>query len=241
MADSFAMLRHQLEASDPALSRALQGERRVPRRMGRDAAVLILLSDTARPDLVVTERAAHLSRHAGQVSFPGGRREVTDADAVATALREAHEEIGLRPDSVDVLGTLPAAHVAASGFDVVSVVGTWAGGDRVGVVDPAEVAAVYRVRIEDLADPDTRRTARHSSGYLGPAFVLPDPYDTASDLVIWGFTAHLIDRLLPLGGWERPWDRTRQIPVPERFLRSREEYTRPAPPTPASPTPGVDS
>lgn len=219
MPDPFAELRHNLLTRPPtsAVESRSPGLRAVRRR---PAAVLILLSDADRPDIVVTERSAHLNHHAGQVSFPGGQIDPTDAGPVEAALRETREEIGLAPSAVQVLGTLPVSHVAASGFDVVSVVGTWSGHEPVWAIDPAEVAAVYRFPVDGLADPLTRRSARLPGGYVGPAFVFPDPNDPATEVVIWGFTAHIIDRLLPLGGWERAWDRDRTIEIPRRFLRT---------------------
>lgn len=186
---------------------------------GRRAAVLILLSDTGLPDVTFVERAATLRKHAGQMAFPGGGVDDTDADSAATALREAQEEIGLDPAAVTVLGVLPAAHVAASGFDVVSVVGTWSGAEPIGVVDRGEVESVHRFTIADLSDPGHRFSVRHRSGYVGPAFVFDDPAAPSEKIVIWGFTAHLVDRLLALGGWELPWDEQRFIDIPERFLR----------------------
>src|SRR5215212_7697001 len=80
-----------------------------PDRPARAASVLIpLVVSTDHVGVLLTQRTAHLSDHAGQISFPGGRVEKRDADAIATALREAHEEIGLPPTHVDVIGTLPA-------------------------------------------------------------------------------------------------------------------------------------
>lgn len=85
------------------------------------------------------------------------------------------------------------------------------GAGTVGVVDPAEVALVQRVRLADLANPSARATTRHPSGYRGPAFVLPD-------LFVWGFTAHVLDALLDYGGWSRSWDRERMVEIPEEYL-----------------------
>ena len=72
--------------------------------------------------MLLTERTAHLHDHAGQISFPGGRVEENDADAIATALREAHEEIGLPPANVDVIGALPE-YLTATGYKVTPVIG----------------------------------------------------------------------------------------------------------------------
>ena len=92
----------------------------------RPAAVLMLFADGDNgPELLLTERAAKMRNHAGQISFPGGATDPEDADAIATALREAHEEVGLDPDTVDVFGTLPTLWLPPSNFAVTPVLGYW--------------------------------------------------------------------------------------------------------------------
>lgn len=185
-----------------------------PARGGRPAAVLIALYLDAADELsmVSVEKSGRLRNHAGQLAFPGGSLEPTDASPVAGALREAQEEVGIDPASVEVMGVLPGAHVAASGFDVTSVVGWWPTPLALTPVDVGEIAAIHALRVSDLADPANRLTWRLSSGHQGPGFVL-------GDLFVWGFTAHLIDGLLELGGWAQPWDAARTAPVPRRFFR----------------------
>ncbi len=199
--------------ADPALADLVSPERR-PMGAAR-AAVLMLLSDTASPDLLFTERASHLRKHAGQISFPGGGHEPQDADAPATALRETWEEIGLPPDHVQVIGQLPATRLPVSSYDVAPVVGIWSGTDDVVVSSPDEVAAVHRWSIAELADPTNRVIAKHPMGHMGPAWVFGDAF-------LWGFTAYLTDALLTLGGWSRPWRGDRVIEVPARFRRDRQ-------------------
>jgi 8-oxo-dGTP pyrophosphatase MutT (NUDIX family) len=162
------------------------------------------------------ERAAGLRTHAGQIAFPGGAADPGDLDLAATALREAHEETGLDPSGIDVLGWLPPAHVEVSGFDVTAVVGWWRRPSPVGPADPREVASVVIVPVADLLDQTNRFRVRHVSGYIGPAF------DVGGHL-IWGLTAHLLDGLLGLAGWQRGWDDTRFIPIPERYLTDRRD------------------
>lgn len=176
---------------------------------GRHSAVLMLFASpdgVAEADVLLLQRAATLRSHAGQVAFPGGATDPTDASSAATALREANEEVGLRPDTVDVLAELPALFLPPSGFVVTPVLGHWREPHPVGVVDTAEVARVRRLPIAELTDPANRFTVRHFSGFRGPGFEV-------GGLFIWGFTAGLLDRLLRLAGWERPWDREVVRPV----------------------------
>lgn len=98
------------------------------------------MSEINDPDLLFTERAVGLRKHAGQISFPGGTYEPGDADAPATALRETWEEVGLQPDKVTLLGRLPVTGLPVSSFDVAPVVGSWSGLDPMAVTSPAEVA-----------------------------------------------------------------------------------------------------
>ena len=171
----------------------------------RRAAVLVLFGQddvTGGPDLLLIERAATMRSHAGQPAFPGGAVDPGDDGPVAAALREAQEEVGLEPATVHVLGTLPDLWLPPSGFVVTPVVGWWREPHPVRVVDAAEVAAVARVPLSRLTDPEHRVRVRHPSGWVGPAF------DTGG-MLVWGFTAGVLDALLRLGGWERPWDRGR--------------------------------
>ena len=166
----------------------------------RPAAVLILFGDGPDgPDVLVTERAAELRSHAGQPAFPGGAADPADASAADTALREAREEVGLDPTGVQVLAATRPLYLPPSNFLVTPVLAWWHTPCPVAPVDPAETSSVARVRIGELADPDNRLLWRHPhSGYLGPAF-------RVSGMLVWGFTAGLLDVLLRLGGWERPW------------------------------------
>ena len=169
----------------------------------RYSAVLVLFGESAAgPDLLLIERAAGLRSHAGQPAFPGGAVDADDDGPVGAALREAGEEVGLDPGTVQVLGTLPDLWLPPSGFVVTPVVAWWRRPHPVQVVDAAEVAAVFRVPLDRLVDPEHRLRVFHPSGWIGPAF------DTG-ELLVWGFTAGVLDRLLAFGGWERPWDPAR--------------------------------
>ena len=179
---------------------------------GRQSAVLILFGEGERgPELLLMERAGSLRSHAGQPSFPGGALDPEDGDPLGdgplrAALREAEEETGLDPSGVQLFGALPRLYIPVSGFVVTPVLGWWREPSPVGVVDPAETARVFTVPIEDLTDPANRATTVHPSGYRGPAFLV-------QSALVWGFTAGVIDRLLHFAGWERPWNRDRQVPL----------------------------
>lgn len=149
--------------------------------------------------ILLTERAHTLRSHPGQVSFPGGRAEPSDADLVATALRETNEEVGVEPETVEVAGVLPALNLAVSAHDVSPVLGWWPRPGRVWAREPAEVASVLQVRIADLVDPANRFRVSSPSGWVGPAF-------DAGGLLVWGFTAMVLADVLHVAGWDVPWD-----------------------------------
>jgi 8-oxo-dGTP pyrophosphatase MutT (NUDIX family) len=182
-----------------------------PDEGGRQSAVLVLFGHGADgPDLLLIQRAATVSSHAGQPAFPGGAVDDTDVDVVAAALREAQEETGLDPSGVQVVATLPALWLPPSGFVVTPVIGWWRTESPVGVVDAGEVERVVRVPVSELLDPVNRVSVSHPSGFVGPAFVV-------RDLLVWGFTAGLLSRLFALCGWEIPWDPTVTRPLPDTW------------------------
>jgi 8-oxo-dGTP pyrophosphatase MutT (NUDIX family) len=181
---------------------------RPPASGGRHSAVLVLFGDgPSGPDVLYIQKNEGLRRHAGQPAFPGGKIEGSDDGPVAAALREAVEETGLDPAGVDVLATMPELFTARSQFRVIPVLAWWREPSAVRPVDIGEVAAVERISVADLADPANRLMLRFPSGHSGPAFRI-------GSMLIWGFTGLITDRLLALGGWERPWDDTviREMP-----------------------------
>jgi 8-oxo-dGTP pyrophosphatase MutT (NUDIX family) len=125
--------------------------REILERPGRPASVLLaLIERRTGPTVLFTERAAHLKDHAGQVSLPGGRIAAGETPAEA-ALREAHEEVGLSPAAVDVIGSLDE-FLTGTGFAVMPVIGVVADGEFVAVPDPREVAGVFEVPLSIILD-----------------------------------------------------------------------------------------
>lgn len=186
----------------PHHARFLTNNEDNPEHSRRYAAVLMLLAGDSpeQGDILLTHRAPHLSTHAGQVSFPGGRIDDSDRDVVDTALREAWEETGLAPASVSILGTMDPVYIPRTNYEVTPVLGYWPDPGTFGIASPDEAVRVMRVPLSLLIDPAQRFMVGRGNWY-GPAFW----YD---NLVIWGFTAGLLDTLIRSAGWEIPWSST---------------------------------
>lgn len=186
----------------------------------RKGAVLMLFGEGPHgPDLLLTERSHDMRSHPGQVSFPGGKIDPTDVSAEAAALREAEEETGLDPAGVEVFASLPELWLPPSNFAVTAILGWWKEPSRVHVVDPAEVNAVLRVPIEELLDPAHRVTVVHPIGYSSPGYLIGED----KDLILWGFTAGLINKLFDHVGWTRDWDATVEQQLPDYMFGLRQD------------------
>ena len=186
----------------------------------RPGAVLMLFGEGEHgPDLLLTERAHTMRSHPGQVSFPGGSVDATDASPVAAALREAEEEVGLDVSGVEVLATLPELWLPPSNFAVTPVLAYWHTPAPVGVVDAAEVHAVFRTPLAELLDPANRVTYTHPGGYSSPGFLIGDD----KDVVLWGFTAGLINKLFDFVGLTREWDASVTREIPSYMLGVRQD------------------
>lgn len=171
----------------------LNDDTRYPGREGAPvlAAVLIpLVAHEEGVSIMLTERAAHLHDHAGQISFPGGRIESSDASPVAAALREAQEETGLLPDMVQVLGSMPP-YMTATGFAITPVVALVTPG-FVLAPDPFEVAEVFEVPLSFIGDPANHRLhhANLPDGRVRQFYSMPWQRH-----FIWGATAAMLRNL----------------------------------------------
>ncbi len=185
-------------AVPPPWTPEITTEPRFTERAPARASVLIALAPRREMTVLLTQRTDHLTDHPGQISFPGGRVEPTDADAAATALREAHEEIGLEAAFVDVLGALPT-YTTGTGFIVTPVVAFVRPGFNV-KADPFEVAEVFEAPLAFLMNPaNHRRHAIEVAGVRREFLSIPwDGVDERGEprrYFIWGATASMLRNL----------------------------------------------
>ena len=171
------------------------GQRLTERPM-RKAAVLVPL--VRRPEglaVLLTRRTDHLNDHAGQVSFPGGRTDPEDVDAVATALREAHEEVGLAADEIEVIGVLPK-YTTVTAYEVTPVVALL-DPPRALKLDAFEVAEVFEVPLAFLMDPaNHQRHAVEFQGLSRQFISMPWGADANGEsYFVWGATAAMLRNL----------------------------------------------
>lgn len=156
---------------------------------GRHAAVLVPVVARPEPGLLLTQRSRALRKHAGQVAFPGGMQDATDASLIATALREAQEEIGLDPQQVDVLGLLPAV-TSSTGFQVTPVLGIIPCGLRL-TLNPDEVSSAFEMPLAEAL-----QLSRYSVLEINRAGVRhPVWLSRYQDYLVWGMTAGIIRSL----------------------------------------------
>jgi 8-oxo-dGTP pyrophosphatase MutT (NUDIX family) len=158
-------------------------------------------------DVLLLRRAATLGSHAGQIAFPGGRLEASDAGPVAAAVREAREETDVDIDGIEPLGTLPPMPVPVSNHLVTPVPAWWTRPSAVAAVDHDESVEVFRVPVGEMLDPANRANTEHVVGgraYRSPAF-------TVGGRIVWGFTALVLSRMFDELGWAEPWDHDRIV------------------------------
>lgn len=163
--------------------------REAPLRASEPVAAAVLVPIVVRASgltILLTQRTAHLRDHAGQVSFPGGRCEIQDATPIDTALRESSEEVGIEPDQVEVLGTLPD-YFTGTGFRVTPVVGLVSPPLNLRL-DDFEVAEVFETPLAFLLDPaNYRREVVEIAGQMRTYWAVP-----WQEYFIWGATAGML-------------------------------------------------
>jgi 8-oxo-dGTP pyrophosphatase MutT (NUDIX family) len=155
-----------------------------------EAAVLVpILGIDSDPGIVFTERRHDLRRHPGEISFPGGRRDAPDEELLTTALREAHEEVGLDPGDVEVVGALPPIGTFVTNFKVHPFVGVIPDASEL-QPSPGEVAALLRFRVSELRETfGMRRLVRRGMPIRTPTYQV-------GEHLIWGATARILGELL---------------------------------------------
>ena len=177
-------------AQPPVWTPELLTELKYADRPTMHASVLVPIVMREQPMVLLTQRTAHLSTHSGQIAFPGGKADADDADAAATALREAQEEVGLEPQFVTVLGNL-SEYKTGSAYIITPVVA---------LVDPGftvtpnhyEVDAVFEVPLQFLMNPaNHRRHAFEADGLRREWFSMPYQ-DQETQRFIWGATAGML-------------------------------------------------
>ena len=177
-------------AQPPAWEQELREEPRFTNREPAHAAVLVPIVQRERPTVLLTERTVHMTTHSGQVAFPGGKRDPTDVDSADTALREAHEEIGLERRLAEVIGDLPT-YTTGTMFIVTPVIALVQPDYRL-ALNAFEVADAFEVPLDFLMDPaNHRRHAVEFSGTRREWFSMPY-VDGGKERFIWGATAGML-------------------------------------------------
>lgn len=177
----------------------------------KHAAVLVLVVNQPGlqlPTIVFTQRTAHLTDHAGQISFPGGRVEPHDVDAAATAIREAVEETGVNAGLIDVVGTLPQ-YTTGTGYRITPVV-AWADQPLPYSPDEREVSEVFEVPAPFLLDPrNHRQEAAMYKGRMREYFAIP-----YQDRYIWGATAGMLITFSRVAAHAEGWEKRPPVSMP---------------------------
>lgn len=153
-----------------------------------EAGVLVAITDEPEPQVILTQRSSDMPTHKGEVAFPGGKREDQDRDIIATAIREAHEEIGLEPNQVEIIGTLDQV-VSRYGFLVTPVLAIIPAGAHIHA-DSREIDSVFKVPLAffTTGEPDQ---IDEFGRFKGPRWYF-------EDYTIWGLTAVMLGEMFNL-------------------------------------------
>ncbi|WP_342318881.1 NUDIX hydrolase [Corynebacterium mayonis] len=185
-----------------------------------EAAVLMLLTGAkaaverpAGAGVLITHRTPTLRSHSGQMAFPGGHIDPTDAGPVDAALREAWEETGLDRQRVTPLASLEPVIAGGSGRLVAPVLAFSADPGQPHVASPAETDDVFIAPLDELIAPENRLQVG-MQGWSGPAF-------RVNGYLVWGFTGVLLDVICELAGWTVPWRHDKVIPLADALATSR--------------------
>jgi len=175
----------------------------------RAAVLLLMYEHEGQPHVIFQKRTDHVEHHKGQISFPGGAADPGDPDLLFTALRETHEEIGVHPDHIDVLGELDQM-LTVSNFRVSPYVG-WLSHYPYGWrFSDEEVAYLLEVPLRHLADPASQIPDRRTIN--GRTYVFPS-FEWQGDL-IWGATARMLSNFLDVVSTVPGWDAVYPAPTP---------------------------
>lgn len=203
MADWLSRIRRQAPLHHPGQAVLDAGE----------AAVLIPITDHPRePEVVLTRRADHLSSHAGEVAFPGGKRDPEDSSIFHTALRESHEEIQLPPDRVELIGPMPVS-VSKMGLKVVPVIGIIPHHLSL-VASEDEIDSIFRVPLRYFLE--AKPADYTEKEYLGVRYRIP--CYRYEGYVIWGLTAYFIT-----DSFNRIFDTGFELVMPEPISGSEQD------------------
>lgn len=163
------------------------------------AAVLIAITKEDDPKVVLTRRSKHLNQHAGEVSFPGGKRDPEDSSNIAVALREAHEEIALNPYDVELIGDLPMQR-SKSGLSVKPVVGLIHPQIEL-TAQPTEIDRIFLASLHELMQTPTQP---HAVQYQQQTLYFPSMH--VQNEIVWGLTARMLVSLFKYGlKYEKEW------------------------------------
>jgi 8-oxo-dGTP pyrophosphatase MutT (NUDIX family) len=184
LTDPSVIPRHGDHDLDPSVVEAIAAVRPI-----RPAAVLVGIVERAEPTVLFTQRTAHLTDHAGQISFPGGKIDATDASPAAAALREAEEEIGLSPRLIEPIGYLDI-HMTTRGYRIVPTLARVAPGFELRL-NRAEVDDAFEVPLAFLMAPENhQRHSRDWNGMTRTFYAMP-----FGERYIWGATAGILRNL----------------------------------------------